>query len=61
MTLKRSQTIKIDVFFSEILTYTTAGFLHIKMLVCGWNLPYLEVNRIYTNDHSPDACTIPTF
>ena len=32
-----------------------------KMLVCGWNLPYLEVNGIYTNDHSPHACTIPTF
>ena len=25
------------------------------MLVCGWNLPYLEVNGIYTNDHSPDS------
>ena len=59
MTLKRSQTGKNDAFISEILTYATVYTR--KMLVCGWNVPYLEVNGIYTNDHSPDACIIPTF
>ena len=43
---------KIDAFFSEILTYKTAlglieiGLLFQEMLVCGWNLSYLEVNGI---------------
>ena len=31
------------------------------MLVCGCNLPYLEANGIYTNNHSPDACIILNF
>ena len=41
-------------FFSEILTHTTVLGLIEKgllfpgeMLVCGWNLPHLEVNGIY--------------
>ena len=39
-------------FFSENLTHTTVGLIEKgllflgKMLVCGWNLPYLEGNGI---------------
>ena len=48
----RSQTGRNDVF-SEFLTHITVGLIEKgllflgKMLVCGWNLPYLEVNGIY--------------
>ena len=54
-------------FFSEILTYTTVlgliedGLLFQgKMSVCGWNLPYFEVNGIYRY-HSSDVPTVPRF
>ena len=52
--VRKSQTGKTDVF-SEILTYTTVvltekGLLFAgKMLVCGWDLPYLPYF------HNPDA------
>ena len=37
---------KMFFFFSEILTHTTIGFFTRKMMVCSWNLPYLEGNGI---------------
>ena len=62
----RSHTGKIDIFLRNLDPYNIGlvekGFLFSgKMLICGWNLPYLEVNRIYANGHSPEACIIPTF
>ena len=41
-----SQTGKNNVFFSEIVTHITVGFFPRKMMVCGWNLPDLDVNGI---------------
>ena len=64
--ITKSQTGKIDDFFSEILTHTTVGLIEKgllfpgKVLVWGCSLPYVEVKWICTNDHSPDACIIPT-
>ena len=66
--VRRLQTEKIDVFFFlEILTHTAVGLIEEgllfpgKILVCAWNMLYLEINGIYTNDHSPDVPIIPTF
>ena len=50
--LTRSQTRNNWCFFSEISTQTTVRLnkkrvaIPRKMLVCNWNLPYLEVNGI---------------
>ena len=38
---------KVD-FFSEFWTHTTVGiFLQEKLIICDWNLPYLEVSGVY--------------
>ena len=48
--VKRFETGKTDVIL-EILAHTTVGLidkglLFPRKMFCGWDLPYLEVNRI---------------
>ena len=61
--VKRIKTGKIVFFFFNLDVHNSKlnkkGLLFSgKMLVCGWNLSYLEVNGI-KNDHSADVTIFP--
>ena len=57
---------KIGKFFLEILTCIKVALIEIefsfsgKTLICGWNLPYLEVKKD-NNDQEIDSPIIPHF
>ena len=62
----RSQTGKIDVFFSEILNHTIVGLIEkgfYSQEKCWFEAVIYLIWKLikYANYHSLDACVIPTF